>query len=110
MSERVLPQDGPTAPPRANGELVFAEPWESRIFGVTLALLEAGRFEWPEFQQCLIEAIARHETEVGEGEYHYYACWLEAFRSLAFEKGWIDAGALGALEGELASRPPGHDH
>ncbi|MFD9651474.1 hypothetical protein [Streptomyces mirabilis] len=24
--------EGPAAPPRSNGELVFAEPWESRAF------------------------------------------------------------------------------
>ena len=59
--ERVLPAEGPGAPPRANGELVFQAPWESRIFGVTLALYEAGRFEWSEFQSRLIAAIARHE-------------------------------------------------
>ena len=33
----VLPEldvDGPAAPPRSNGELVFAEPWEGRAFGL----------------------------------------------------------------------------
>ena len=108
--ERVLPLEGPAAPPRVNGELVFAAPWEGRIFGATLALLDAGRFEWTEFQARLIEAIARHEAERGQGTYEYYACWLEAFRALATEKGWLDAAALDALERELAARPPGHDH
>lgn len=109
-AERVLPEEGPAAPPRSNGELVFAAPWESRIFGVTLALLEAGRFEWPEFQARLIEAIARHEAERGDDAYAYYACWLDAFRGLATDKGWLDGAALAALEDELAARPPGHDH
>jgi nitrile hydratase accessory protein len=108
--ERVLPTAGPAAPPRANGELVFAEPWESRIFGLTLAFLEAGRFEWPEFQARLIEAIAEHEASLGEGAYQYYGCWLEAFRRLAADKGWVEARALESLERELAARPPGHDH
>ena len=108
--ERVLPQQGPAAPPRANGELLFAAPWESRIFGITLALLEAGRFAWPEFQARLIESIGRHEAERGDGDYQYYACWLEAFRSLATDRGWLDPHALAALERELAARPPGHDH
>jgi nitrile hydratase accessory protein len=108
--ERVLPQEGPAAPPRANGELVFEEPWESRIFGITLALLEAGRFTWPEFQARLIDAIAHHEAERGKGAYQYYACWLEAFKGLATDKSWIDPTALTALEHQLAARPPGHDH
>ena len=102
--------EGRGAPPRANGELLFAEPWESRVFGLTLALLEAGRFEWPEFQSRLIAAIALHEAEPSEDEYQYYACWLEAFRSLATEKNWLGAAALEALEAELAARPAGHDH
>jgi nitrile hydratase accessory protein len=108
--ERVLPDAGPAAPPRANGELVFAAPWEGRLFGLTLAMLEAGRFEWPEFQSRLIAAIAKHEAERGRGEYRYYACWLEAFCALARHAGWLDPAELAALERELAARPAGHDH
>ena len=110
MSQDLLPQTGPAAPPRDNGELVFAAPWESRIFGITLALLDTGRFEWSEFQAQLIRAIAAHEAELGEGEYQYYACWLDAFRCLAREKDWFDDASLATLEAELAARPPGHDH
>ena len=107
----LLPAEGPAAPPRANGELLFAAPWESRIFGLTLALHDAGRFEWAEFQRRLIAAIAAHEARLGEGEsYHYYACWLEAFRTLAADKGWLESGGLAALEAELLARPAGHDH
>ena len=43
--DELLPDETPGAPPRSNGELVFAAPWESRLFGMTLALHEAGRFE-----------------------------------------------------------------
>ena len=32
--------EGPAAPPRANGELVFEAPWESRAFGIAIALVE----------------------------------------------------------------------
>ena len=32
------------------------------------------------------------------------------FKTLAMDKGWIDATALDALERDLAARPPGHDH
>jgi nitrile hydratase accessory protein len=114
VSERVLAREGPGAPPRANGELVFTAPWESRVFGLTMALFEAGRFSWPEFQSRLIEAIGRHEallaTESEPGVYDYYACWLEAFRSLAADKAWVEAPALERLEQELAARPVGHDH
>ena len=33
---------GHDGPPRANGELVFEAPWESRAFGVAVALHESG--------------------------------------------------------------------
>ena len=113
-TERILAAEGPAAPPRANGELVFEAPWQSRIFGLTLALHDAGRFVWSEFQAKLIAAIETHEAELrradGEGTYDYYGCWLEAFRALAGEKGWLDAAQVDALERELLARPPGHDH
>ena len=107
----LLPADGPAAPPRANGELVFDAPWQTRIFGATVALYEAGRFEWSEFQSRLIAAIAAHEAQItDEADYDYWACWLDAFRSLADEHGWAGAQALHDLEHELEARPAGHDH
>ena len=57
MAEQRLDLDGPVAPPRRNGELVFAEPWESRVFGLTMALHQAGIFIWDEFRSRLIDAI-----------------------------------------------------
>ena len=51
--------DGPAAPPRRNGEIVFAAPWQSRIFGLTMALHAAGTFTWDEFRARLIAAIGR---------------------------------------------------
>jgi hypothetical protein len=46
--------DGPAAPPRSNGELVFTEPWESRAFGLALTLYDADVFEWSQFQAALV--------------------------------------------------------
>ena len=112
----LLPADGPAAPPRANGELVFDAPWQTRIFGATVALCEAGQFEWPEFQQRLINAISTHEKAIdaetpGEGsDYDYWGCWLDAFRSLADAHGWAGAQTLHDMEHELEARPAGHDH
>ena len=48
-----LDVEGPAAPPRSNGELVFSEPWESRAFGMAVILYEAGAFTWPRFQAAL---------------------------------------------------------
>jgi nitrile hydratase accessory protein len=81
--EALLDVAGPGAPPRRNGELVFLAPWESRVFGLTMALYEQGRFEWDDFRQRLIAAIARAEAKLRPGEaFHYYACWLEALQQL----------------------------
>jgi hypothetical protein len=37
-----LDVEGPAAPPRSNGELAFAAPWESRAFGLAMALHDGG--------------------------------------------------------------------
>ena len=102
---------GPTAPPRSNGELVFEAPWESRLFGVTVALAEAGQFEWSEFQQRLIGAVGRWEAEHPDGEgYRYYERWAEALESLLGDRGIVAPDSVGERAAELAGRPAGHDH
>jgi len=67
MSARasVLPRECALAPPRKNGELLFDHAWESRVFGLTMSLHEAGAFAWSEFQAALIESIAAWEREHG---------------------------------------------
>ena len=102
---------GPAAPPRKNGELVFSAPWESRLFGVTLALCERGLFEWEEFRRLLIDEIAR--WEVGghpPAAWSYYACWQAAFERLLGAKGVCAGAELERRVRELAARPDGHDH
>ena len=101
-----LDETGPAAPPRKNGELVFAEVWESRVFGLTMALHEAGAFEWEEFRQRLIAEIAASEHR----EWSYYACWLRAFEGLLDAKRLCVQDAVDARARELAARPHGHDH
>jgi len=103
---------GAHAPPRKNGELHFDEPWESRVFGLTMSLHEAGAFAWSEFQRELIVSIGAWErahgaTDVG---FRYWQRWLEAFERLATRKGLIAPAALDARADELAARPPGWDH
>lgn len=106
-----LDVEGPASPPRANGELVFAEPWESRIFGLTLALHQAGYFEWPAFQAELISAIARWEAEPDPATpYQYYLCWLQAFESLMDQLELLDAATVRARIAQHLARPAGHDH
>jgi nitrile hydratase accessory protein len=67
------------APPRRNGELLFAHPWEGRAFAMAIALSKAGYFEWEDFRQHLIAAIREWEA-VGHRaeEWDYYERWLTA--------------------------------
>jgi nitrile hydratase accessory protein len=102
---------GPAAPPRRNGELVFAEPWESRLFGLTLTLCQAGRFEWEEFRLLLIAEIAAWEATGRPPEtWSYYRCWQSAFERLLASKGLCAPPELDSRVHALAARAPGHDH
>lgn len=106
-----LPIAGPAAPPRSNGELVFGAPWESRLFGITMALYESGGFEWSEFQRRLINAVQRWEALHPDGaDYRYYQRWAEALESLLRDRGLVDATLIDERASALAARPAGHDH
>jgi nitrile hydratase accessory protein len=107
----VLDSDGPDAPPRRNGELVFAAPWESRLFGLTMALHRAGLFEWDEFRRLLIDEIQSWERSHASGDgWSYYERWQAAFERLLTSKGVCASAELTDRLAVLAGRPAGHDH
>ncbi len=116
MAERAafLDGGGPAAPPRSNGELVFAAPWESRVFGIAVALQEQGRFTWDEFRECLIAEIAAWERTHGGAQrdqgWSYYARWQAALETLVARKGMCLRSDLDARARTLGARRPGHDH
>jgi nitrile hydratase accessory protein len=102
---------GPAAPPRSNGELVFAEPWESRAFGLVVTLFDAGVFEWSQFQAALIAQIAAWERDHPAGEcFSYYRCWLAALESVLAQAGLVAPTDVANRAAALATRPAGHDH
>ena len=49
--------EGPTAPPRRNGELVFDAPWQGRAFELCVAILEKEGLEWDAFRRHLVPEI-----------------------------------------------------
>jgi nitrile hydratase accessory protein len=103
--------EGPAAPPRSNGELVFAEPWESRAFGMAVSLYEAGAFTWPEFQAALIARIAAWEaTAAPEQSYSYYRLWLAALEDVLVGLCAVSTDEVVTRTEALAHRPAGHDH
>lgn len=79
-----LDLDGPAAPPRRNGELVFAEPWHARAFGICVTVLEREGLGWADFRAHLVPAIAADP----EGEYY------DAF-ALALERWLAERGVTG---------------
>src|SRR5881409_1435549 len=76
--------NGAAALTRKNGELVFDEAWQGRIFGMTVAMSHEACFAWREFQSHLIDEIAHAERE-GESS-SYYERWLHAFEQLLADK------------------------
>ena len=103
--------EGRAAPPRSNGELVFAEPWESRAFGMAVSLYEAGAFTWPRFQAALIARIAAWEAGAARGEpYNYYRLWLAALEDVLVGLRAVSTGEVTTRAQALAQRPHGHDH
>jgi nitrile hydratase accessory protein len=109
--EPKLDLSGAAAPPRRNGELVFEAPWQSRLFGLTLALAESGRFEWEEFRRLLIDEISAWEVEGHvAAEWSYYGCWQRALERVLAANGLCSRPQLEARLRLLAARPAGHDH
>jgi nitrile hydratase accessory protein len=107
----LLDASGPAAPPRDNGELVFAAPWESQAFGVALALQDAGCIDWEDFRQTLIAVIGEWEAADPSGEgWSYYECWLRSLERLVSGTGLVPAADLRTRLDLLTARPPGHDH
>ena len=102
----LLDVDGPAAPPRSNGELVFAAPWESRAFALALALHDGGAFEWEEFRQQLILAVGEWDGD----DWNYYRCWLTALERVLAAHGVVATSDVDARTVEFAGRHEGHDH
>jgi len=97
---------GPAAPPRSNGELVFAEPWEGRAFGLTMALVDAGTIDYETFRTALVERIGAAGTD----GFSYYDCWLQALEQVVAGAGLVPADDVAARSAAFAARPAGHDH
>ena len=89
VDQVVTAMQGTAGLPRRNGELVFDEPWQGRVFGMAVALHEQGRYEWEEFRRTLIRRIGAAEAE--GGPFVYYAIWLATFEEILARKGLVTA-------------------
>jgi nitrile hydratase accessory protein len=88
VAPRVSEMDGAAALPRANGELVFAAPWEGRVFGMAVELVDRLELGWDEFRRRLIDAID------ADPDRPYYESWTEALVSLAADTGVLSDDEL----------------
>ncbi len=95
---RIAEMSGAAALPRKSGELVFHDPWERRVFALTVALCEQGLYHWDEFRDRLIAEISAAEQAADIPS--YYESWLAAFEKLIIAKGICTPKQLSALIAE----------
>ena len=99
---------GSAALPRRNGELVFAEPWEGRAFGLAVALNETGAYDWSAFSDRLIEETTDDEQQ--GIHVNYYQRWLRALERLALDHNLLTPAELEARTHTLAAEDSGASH
>ncbi|MGO9056569.1 MAG: nitrile hydratase accessory protein [Candidatus Binataceae bacterium] len=106
LSDRIAADiDSPAAIPRRNGEPVFNEPWESRIFGIAVVLCERGLYDWDEFRERLIAEISAADRRRDAS--NYYERFLAALERLMVEKGIC---LRDEIERQLSAASPEDDH
>jgi Nitrile hydratase beta subunit len=91
MTELVRPDvrrmAGAAALPRENGVLVFDAPWQGRVLGMALAVVQERGLDWDEFRRRLVAAIDADPTRP------YYESWTVALTDLV-----VDLDVAGADE------------
>jgi nitrile hydratase accessory protein len=111
--EAIAGGGGPAALPRRNGELVFEAPWESRAFGVAVALHDAGKMDFEVFRARLIAEITSHEQSAGAAApgsgSGYYEHWLDALQDVLLDTGLVSADELDERAASIA-HDWAHDH
>jgi nitrile hydratase accessory protein len=96
--------EGSISPPRDNGEIIFALPWERRVFGVTLALCRSRACAWESFRAQLIARIAEDQ------ERPYWTSWAAALEDVLADTAALQRAELDARQQAFLARAPDHDH
>lgn len=111
VNPEIAQMEGPEAPPRKNGELVFDALWEGRAFGMAVTLHDQGVYPWRAFRDSLVDVIAKADAESDESP--YYERFLAALEHLAVAQGLVTREELDARTAEYASGErddDDHDH
>ncbi len=90
LAQRLLSQ---TALPRSNGEPVFAEPWQARVFAMVSALAGIGICDWPRLEPLLGSADQPADFER----------WLDLLERTLDDRRLVSAAELCERTGQLAA-------
>jgi len=88
---------GAAALPRQNGELVFDAPWQGRVLGMALALVEQRGLDWDEFRTRLVAAIDADPTRP------YYESWTAALTDLVIDLGVANVNEVDSRAAHVAT-------
>jgi nitrile hydratase accessory protein len=86
----------PDSPPRSDGKLYFSQEWQRTVFGMAMALSKQGHFEWEDFRQNLIKAIAAWEQNActTTTTWDYYEQYTAALIQVLEQYGILAPGEL----------------
>ncbi|WP_136440466.1 nitrile hydratase accessory protein [Pacificoceanicola onchidii] len=73
-------------------EAPFDAPWQAQLFGLTVALNEAGLFSWPDWAETFGPRVQNAPAEA------YWDVWSEALIALLEARGITDMGAVEVLK------------
>ena len=74
-------------------ESPFTEPWQARVFALTVAMNEAGHFDWPDWAAV----FGRHLKGTRNGDADYWQAWAEALEEMLARHGVAEGGEVAAL-------------
>lgn len=100
MSRCETPADSPGLPKSAEGDPVFAEPWQAQAFAMTVRLHERGVFTWAEWAEALSREV--HRPGRAEDCADYFECWVAALCVLLSERGIASEAEQAALSARWA--------
>lgn len=89
-------RQSPGLPKSAEGDPVFAEPWNAQAFAMTVHLHEKGLFSWSEWVEALSAEL--HKPERADDGSDYFDGWVVALTGLLVSKGLADADTVLALQ------------
>lgn len=89
-------RDSPGLPRSAEGDPVFAEPWQAAAFALTVHLHDRGLFGWSEWAETLSSEVKRPHRDPHGAD--YYDAWVDALSRLLEAKGVADAATVLALQ------------